>query len=112
MLGVTSLHAVEVFRLQHLCHRPRATADLSAIQFTDRGNFSRGAGEEHFISNIDLVRVILFSSSLGFGNETDYRVPGNALQCGSQVRGVDHSVSNHKDIFPGTFHHIAGGVQH
>src|SRR5690349_6373958 len=56
VLGIAAVHDVEERALDLLGDGPaRSDADLDAVEFADRRDLGRGAGEEGFFGDVDLV---------------------------------------------------------
>ena len=56
VLGVFALDDGKVFLLQVLGHRARvAIANLAVVKLADGGDFSRGAGKERFVSDVEFI---------------------------------------------------------
>ncbi len=114
MFGRTSLHAVEVERLQFLRDGAAcAAADGAVVQFADGGDFSSGASEEGFIGGIHFVAGnALFDDLVAeFVRQLHDGVAGDAFQRAGEIGRVDLALADNEDVFARAFGHETVHVQ-
>src|SRR5690554_426628 len=114
MRSKLTLHRIKIHTLQLLGNRPTlAFTNLTTVQFTDRQNFSGGAGEEGFFGDVHVVAsdAAFFHHQAQVFGEVDDGGAGDAGQAGGQFRGVQLTVANDEDVLARAFRHVAFVVQ-
>src|SRR5690606_20306276 len=83
VIGQFTSYGSEVKILQLTGHRTATTfADLAAIQFADRQDFSGRTGKESFVGDIDFIarNTLFFDGIASFSCELNNRRTRNAVQ--------------------------------
>ena len=89
-------------------------ADLAVVKLADGGDFSRGAGKERFISDVELIagELLFFHGVAEVSGKLHDGIAREAAQNGRPGRGFDHAVAHDKDVLARGFGNIAVGVEH
>src|SRR5690606_27643215 len=112
--GALAADQVEVGLLQLFGDRAAtADADLPAVDFANRGDLRGGAGEEGLVGDVDLIAgdALLDPRHAQLFGQGQHGGAGDAVEAGSDFRGVEHAVLDQEDVLAGTLGHVAFRVQ-
>ena len=88
---------------------------MATIELPQRQYLGGGAGNKGLVGDVQLIAgdaALLHLHAQHLTRQSDHAVPGDPLQAGGDLRGVQHPVSIEKDIGRAGLGHVAFGVKH